>query len=94
MGDIARPRRRVPARERAADDGLEHRDDFEEARAAAAAHVEHLAGDAGRPARQHVSLDDIVDVREVTRLPAVAVHLNRPATKRPHNEARDDRCVL
>src|SRR5260370_652600 len=66
------------------------------AAAAAAAHVVGAAGDAGRVAAggQQVGRDHVVDVGEVARLGAVAVHLQRLALLAPQDEARDHRRVL
>src|SRR5262249_58115659 len=68
--------------------------DVQQADAIAAADVERLAGRRGRPGGEQVGLDDVVDIREVSRLRAVAVHLERLAAKAPLDEARDDRSVL
>ncbi len=47
-----------------------------------------------RLAGEQVGLHDVVDVGEVARLRAVAVHLERLPAQPPLDEARDDRRVL
>src|SRR5262249_60275844 len=59
-----------------------------------AADVEHLARGGGRARGEDVRLDDVVDIREVARLTAVAVDLQQLAAQRPENEAGDHRRVF
>ena len=66
----------------------------EERMAGAAGHVQHLARDGRGGHRQHVRLHHVVDVGEVARLLAVAVHLERLAAERLLEEARDHGRVL
>src|SRR3989454_10810605 len=59
-----------------------------------AADVEDLAADARGARGEQVGLDDVVDVREVPRLGAVAVDLEGLAAEAPEDEPRDHRGVL
>src|SRR5882724_1974202 len=75
-------------------EALESRDDVQEAHAISAADVEDLARRGRRVAGEPVGLHDVVDVGEVARLRAVAVHLERLTAQPPLDEARDDRRIL
>src|SRR5919197_4525782 len=94
VGHVARARRPVPARQAPPEDRLELRDDLEQAHPVTAADVEHLAADAGRARGEQVGLDDVVDVREVPRLGAVAVDLEGLPAEAPEDESGNDRGVL
>src|SRR5204863_9692091 len=94
VGHVAGARRGVFPLEAPTEDRLEPRDDLEQAHAAAAPDVERFAPRVARPGRQEIGLDDVVDVREVTGLVAVAVDLERTATQPPEDEPWDHRRVL
>src|SRR5207249_9436314 len=80
--------------ELATQEALEPRDDVQEAHAITAADVEDLARRGRRLAGEQVGLHDVVDVGEVARLRAVAVHLERLAAQPRLVEGGDDRRIL
>src|SRR6476469_1168566 len=65
-----------------------------DARGRARSDVEDLTARARRVSRTHRCVDDVPDIREVARLLAVAVDLDRPAGVDRGDEARDDGGVL
>src|SRR5262249_41435084 len=87
MADVAGPRSDVAARQCMADQALEYGDDVEQRVALVARDVEDRSADPRRGERQAVGVHHVVDVREVARLLAVAVDLQRlPIEGRAHEE--------
>src|SRR2546421_5042752 len=73
VADVAGPLRLPVALDRASEDGRDRVGELVHRGRAAGRDVEHRAADTGRFRRQHVRLDDVLDVREVAPLLAVAV---------------------
>src|SRR5207245_2685714 len=94
VAHVARARRGVGARQAAVEEVADRVGDGDERVARAAGDVEDLARHPRRRHREQVSLHHVVDVGEVARLLAVAVHLERLARERLGEEARDHGRVL
>ena len=73
---------------------VEHGDQLQQARAAAVGHVEHPAGHVRRVGRQQVAMHDVGHIREVARLPAVAIDRRLPAGQHGRDEQRNHGRVL
>src|SRR2546428_1405634 len=92
--DIAGTRAEVPPLHGPAEKRFDLPDDLEQADPSPAADVENLAGRRFRFSGQDVGLDDVLDLGEVTRLPAVTMDLHGVALERGQDELRNDGRVL
>src|SRR5437879_1410111 len=94
VADVAGPLMLLVALDRAAEDGCDRVGELVDRGRASGRDVEHRAADAVRFRRQHVRLDDVLDVGEVASLLAVAVDRDRPSVRDRGDEARNDRRIL
>ena len=94
MVDVARTRRPELFLDGHAHELADRRRELEERRLRPRRDVQHGAARARRLGREQISVDDVLDEREVARLRAVAVDQHRLVRRDSRDEQRNDRCVL